>query len=73
MAGQFVSREGQTGDRLTDHFCKTSCCYNVASVHQTIEVSGRLFYGFAHLIIAVKIEDIGDKIKGILIILDFGV
>ena len=33
----------------------------------------RLFYLFSHVIVAVKVEDVCDKIEGILVVLDFGV
>jgi hypothetical protein len=38
-------------------------------VDKTVEVPGRLFYCLAHLIVAVEIEDIGDQIKGVLVVL----
>ena len=36
-------------------------------------MSGRLFDGFAHFVIAVEIKDIRNQVKGILIILNLGV
>ena len=36
-------------------------------------MSRGLFYLFPHVIVAVEVEDICDKIEGILVVLDFGV
>jgi hypothetical protein len=36
-------------------------------------MAGRLFDCFAHVIFTVEIEDICDKVEGILIVLNFGV
>lgn len=36
-------------------------------------MAGRLLDGLSHLVIAVEVEDIGDKVEGILIVLDLGV
>lgn len=33
----------------------------------------RLFYLFPHVIVAVKVEDVGDEVKRILVVLHFGV
>ena len=57
----------------TYHLCQASCCSNVSSVHKAIKMSGRLFYRFSHLIIAVEIKDIGHKIQRILVVLDIGI
>jgi hypothetical protein len=42
-------------------------------VNQTVEMAGRLFDGFAHVVFAVEVEDVCDEIKGILIVLNLGV
>ena len=34
---------------------------------------GRLLYCLAHVVLAVQVEDIRHKVKGILIVLDFGI
>jgi hypothetical protein len=36
-------------------------------------VSGRFLDGFAHFILAVEVEDIVDKIEGVLVVVNFGV
>ena len=40
---------------------------------QAVEMARRLFDLLPHLIIAVKVEDISDKVESILVILDIGV
>jgi hypothetical protein len=42
-------------------------------MHQAIEVARRLLNLFAQLVIGIKIEDIGDQIEGILIVLHLSV
>jgi len=42
-------------------------------VDETIEVPGGLFYRLSHIIVAVEIEDVGDEIERILVVLDFRV
>jgi hypothetical protein len=36
-------------------------------------MAGRLFDRFTHIIFAVEVEDVGDKVESILIILNLGV
>ena len=55
------------------HLCQSSCCHNVSCVDQAVEVSGRLFNLFAHLVVAVKVEDVGHEVEGILVVLHLGV
>lgn len=40
---------------------------------EAIEVASRLFDLFAHVIIAVQIEDVGDEIQSVLIVLNLGI
>ena len=40
---------------------------------EAVEVPSGLFYRLPHLIVAVEIENIGDEVEGILIVLNFGV
>jgi hypothetical protein len=42
-------------------------------VHEAVEVPGRLLNGLTHLIVALEIEDIGDEIQCVLVILNLGV
>jgi hypothetical protein len=36
-------------------------------------VSGGFFNGFAHFILTVEVEDIVDKVEGVLVVVNFGV
>lgn len=40
---------------------------------EAVQVAGRLLDGLAHVIVAVKVEDICDQIERVLIVLDFGI
>jgi len=42
-------------------------------MYKTVEMPGRLFNLFTHLVVAIKIENIRNQIKCILVILNFGV
>ena len=42
-------------------------------MHQTIQMTGRLLDLLPHLIVTVQIEDIGDKVEGVLVVLNIGV
>jgi hypothetical protein len=55
------------------HFGQPSRCHDVARVHQAVQVAGRLLNLLAHLIVAVKVEDVGDKVEGVLVVLNLGV
>lgn len=36
-------------------------------------MAGRLLYGLPHVVVAVEVEDVCDKIEGILVVLNFRV
>jgi len=36
-------------------------------------MTSRFLYLLAHVIIAIKVEDVGDKVESILVVLDVGV
>ena len=36
-------------------------------------MTGRLFNLFTHIIVTVEVEDVGDEVEGILVVLDVGV
>lgn len=55
------------------HLGQTPSRHDIAGMYEAIEMTGRLLYGFSHVIIAVEIKDIGDKVESILVILDFGI
>lgn len=42
-------------------------------MHQPVEMTSRFLYLLAHVIIAIKVEDVGDKVESILVVLDVGV
>jgi hypothetical protein len=42
-------------------------------MHQAVEMSRRLFYLFPHVIVAVEVEDIGNEVQRILVVLNFSV
>jgi hypothetical protein len=42
-------------------------------VYEPVEVPRRLLNLLAHLVVAVKVEDIGDEVERVLVVLDFGV
>lgn len=42
-------------------------------MYKAVEMAGRLLDSFAHVVFAVEIEDIGDEVKGILVVLNLGV
>jgi hypothetical protein len=65
--------QGLSGRGVTHHLRKTSSRDNVAGVDKTVEVAGGLLDLFAHVVFAVEVEDICDKIEGVLVVLDFGV
>lgn len=74
VSGQVDEKEKKTeeGPRAY-HLSQASSSDDIAGVYEAVEVAGRLLYGFSHVIVAVEVEDIGDQIEGILIVLDFRV
>ena len=42
-------------------------------MHETIEVTSGLLDVLTHVILAVEIEDVGDQVEGVLVVVDFGV
>ena len=58
---------------LSYHFCKTSCCSNIPCVNQTVEMPGRFFDLLPHVIVTVEVEDIGDKVESVLVVLNISV
>jgi hypothetical protein len=55
------------------HLCQTPGRDDVSRMHQTVEMSRRLFYLFPHIIVAVEVEDVCYEIQCILVVLNFGV
>ncbi len=58
---------------FVDHLGQAAGRYDISRVHKAVEVSGRLFYRLAHVIFAVEVEDVGDQIQGVLVVVDFRV
>jgi hypothetical protein len=42
-------------------------------MNETVEVAGRLFDRFTHIIFAVEVEDVGDEVESILIVLNLSI
>jgi hypothetical protein len=55
------------------HLSQPSSRNDVAGVYKTIQMAGRLLYRFSHIIVAIEIEDVGNQVEGILIVLNFRV
>ena len=76
ICGVSCSRENYTNPsqkkgkrRSAYHLRQASSRDDVARVYEAVEVASGFFYRLAHLIVAVQIEDVGDKVQGILVIL----
>jgi hypothetical protein len=42
-------------------------------VHEAVQMAGRLLNLLAHIIVAIKVEDVGHEVERILVVLNFGV
>ena len=42
-------------------------------MYQAVEVAGGLLDSLAHVVVAVEIEDVGDEVEGVLVVLDLRV
>ena len=60
---------GRSAAQNPYHFREPSGRDNVAGVNQAVQVPGRLFYGLAHLVIAVEIEHVCHEVQRILVVL----
>ena len=40
-------------------------------MYQAVEVAGGLLDGLAHVVVAVEIEDVGDQVERVLVVLNF--
>lgn len=54
----------------TYHFGKTTGGSDVSSMYEAIEVTGGLFDLLPHIVVAVELENIGNEIESILIVLN---
>lgn len=64
---------GKKEDGGPYHLCQPSGRDDIARMYKAVEMASRLFYRLAHLIVAVQIEDVGDQVQGILIVLNLDV
>jgi hypothetical protein len=55
----------------THHFRQTPSRDNVARVYQAVQVARALFDLLAHVIVDFHVEDVGDKVEGVLVVLHF--
>lgn len=55
----------------TYHLRQTPSSDDITGVNKAVKMSCGLFDLLAHVIFAIKVEDVGDKIKGILVVLNF--
>ena len=53
------------------HLGKPASRRYVACVNEAVQVTSRLLDLFAHIVVAVQIEDVGDKVESILVVLNF--
>lgn len=51
------------------HLCQSTGSDNISRVHQAVQVSCALLDCLPHLIVAIKVEDIGDEVERILVVL----
>ena len=56
-----------------NHFTQTARSSDIACMHETIEMAGGLLDLLAHIIVAVKVKNIGDEVESVLVVLDVGV
>lgn len=59
--------------RWIDHLRESPSRHDVARVNKAVKVPGRFLDCLAHLIVAVEVEDVGDEVKCVLVVLDLGV
>lgn len=55
------------------HLCQSTGSDNISCVHQPVQVSCTLLDCLPHLIVAIKVEDIGDEVERILVVLNLRV
>ena len=58
---------------LLDHFGQAACGDDIPGVDQTVEMASRFLDLFTHVIFTVEVEDIGDKVESMLIVVYFRV
>lgn len=59
--------------RSTHHLCKSTRGHNVPRMHQTVKMTSRFLNLLSKIIVGIEVEDVGHKVKGILIVWDLGV
>jgi hypothetical protein len=58
---------------LLNHLRQASRRHDIPSMNQSIQMSSGLLDRLAHVVFTIQIEDIGDQVEGVLIVVDFGV
>jgi hypothetical protein len=58
---------------LIHHLRQSTRSNNVASVNESVEVTSGFLDALAHVIFAVEVEDVGDQVEGVLIVVHFSV
>lgn len=51
------------------HLCQSTGSDNISCVHQAVQVSCALLDCLPHLIVAIEVEDIGDEVERVLVVL----
>ena len=51
------------------HLCQSPGSDNISRVHQAVQVSCALLDRLPHLIVAIEVEDIGDEVERVLVVL----
>ena len=55
---------------LLDHLGEAAGRDDVACVDEAVEVAGGLLNRLAHVVFAVEVEDVGDQVQGVLVVVD---
>jgi hypothetical protein len=57
----------------THHLCESSGGHDVSGMHKSVEMPRRLLDLLPHVIVDFHVENIGDQVERILVVLDFRV
>lgn len=57
----------------TNHLGESSRSHHVASMHKSVEMPSTLLYLLSHVVVHLHIEDIGDQVERILIVLHLSI
>ena len=56
---------------LLDHLGEAAGRHDVARVDETVQVTGTLLDRLTHVVFAVEVEDVGDQVQGVLVVVHF--